>query len=193
MNSKSHEPEIAATHGGPGLSDADALLVKALLDQIRDERGHLSSREVHEEMIARSRPTDSPTHHLYEWDPAKGHALYLLDRSRRLVMSVRVRFVDAPAMPVRAFPTIVTQGERGPAPMQEIRANEHLMASVIEDAKKTLRMWQRRFEAFRHLGELSGVFLAVDKLFEVPPPSPTGGAATDAKVTTTPSKKRRSA
>ncbi len=168
-----HGSEVAEILGGPGLSKADALLVDALIKIIQGEKGHLTSRELHEEMITRSRPADSPTHHLYEWDPVKAHGIYLLERSRRLVMAVRVIFVDMPAVAVRAYPVVITDGKKGPAPMQEVRDNSHLMAAVVEDAKRDLRMWHKRWEHLRAMSELSGVFEAVERITLVPSRQPT--------------------
>lgn len=156
--------EITEILGGPGLSTADAKLVKDLLMAIRHEMGHLTSREVHEEMIKRSRPEDSPTHHLFEWDPIKGHAIYLIDRARHLVMTVRAVFVDAPQKPVRAFTTVLLDGKRGPVPMPEVRRNEYLMLAVIEEAKQGIRIWRKKYENLRTIAELSGIFEAVDKI-----------------------------
>ena len=107
--------------GGVGLSDADARLVDDLLRTIVRDRGHLKTKDLLKEVIDRSRPESSPTHHLFEWDPVKGHALYLLERARRLVMEVRVVFVEAPkADPVRAWPVRVKDGARGPMPMRQV-------------------------------------------------------------------------
>lgn len=166
--------EIADILGGPGLSAADAKLVEALLMAIRREKGHLTSREVHEEMIERSRPEDSPTHHLFEWDPIKGHAIYLIDRARRLVMATRVVLMDAPKRPVRAFTTVLLDGKRGPVPMQEIRRNDYLMQAAVEEAKLGIRIWRKKYEDLRTIAELSGIFEAIDKITLVakPPEKP---------------------
>lgn len=146
--------------GGPGLSDKDAKLVKVLVTEIQHDLGRLSTEELLTEVIARSRPRRSPTHHLFEWDQAKGHALYLLERARRLIVAVRVIFVETPDKPVRAFPVVITDGKKGPMPMRHVLDDRDLTAALLEQAKTDLEVWVRRYDRLRHLAVLKGVFQA---------------------------------
>lgn len=150
--------------GGPGLSDKDAQLVGALITSIQRERGRLSTEELLEAVVEESRPARSPTHHLFEWDPVKGHALYLLDRARTLVMAVKVVFADAPKQEVRAFPVVISGGKKGPIAMQRVLDDKDLMAALLEQAKADLDVWRRRYERLRDLAEMRGVFAAVERV-----------------------------
>lgn|GEM_PF-2222118 len=149
--------------GGPGLSKKDAEILSALITSIQRELGHLTTKELLEAVISRSRPKKSPTHHLFEWDPVKGHAIYLIERARQLIMRVRVIFAEAPKSPVRAFPIVTTNGKKGPIPMHRALDNRDMMASLLEEAKADLERWTRRYEQLRDLTELRGVFAAVSK------------------------------
>jgi len=149
--------------GGPGLSDKDAQLVSALIEGIHREMGHLSTEELLTEVVERSRPKKSETHHLFEWDPAKGHALYLLERARKLVMSVKVIFEEMPKEPVRAYSTIITEGKRGPVATERVLQNRDLMAALLEQAKADLETWSRRYDRLRKVAQLKGVFAAVER------------------------------
>ena len=149
--------------GGPGLSNEDARILGALVDNIQRERGHLKTEDLLTLVVDRSRPKNSPTHHLFEWDQAKGHALYLLDRARKLVMSVNVVLVEAPETPVRAFPVVIVDGNKGPAPMQRVLDSADLMQALLEQAKADLETWRRRYERLQTVAQLRGVFRAVDR------------------------------
>src|ERR1700680_2105178 len=95
------------TLGGPGLSNADAKLTAELMRQIRHDLGHINSKVFYMEMIERSRPKRSPTHHLFEWDPTKAHETYLYQRAGDLFRYVHIIFHEAPKIKER-FARIVT-------------------------------------------------------------------------------------
>ena len=157
------KPALDETVGGPGLSDKDARLLSDLVEDIWSRRGHLKTDELLQAIINRSRPKSSATHHLFEWDQAKGHALYLLERARQLVMRVNVVFVDAPETPVRKFPVVIVDGKRGPTPMQRVLDSADLMQALLEQAKVDLETWRRRYERLQTVSQLRGVFRAVDR------------------------------
>lgn len=149
--------------GGPGLSTKDALLVGALITRIQRENARLSTEELLREMIARSRPAESDTHHLFEWDPVKGHALYLMHRARTLVMSVRVVNEEKPEMRVRAFPVVIAEGKRGPMAIKRVLDSRDLTVALLEQAFADLEVWKKRYEQLRELAELRPVFEAEPK------------------------------
>lgn len=154
--------EVAQHCGGGGMSHKDAKLMHDLLEAIGRDKGHLATKDLYAEVVARSRPRSSPTHHMFEWDATKGHALYLLERARQLVMRVQVVFVDAPTERVRARPIVVVEGKRGPVAMERVLSNRDMVAQVLGQAKSALDSWRYRYKQLRHLSELSGVFDAID-------------------------------
>jgi hypothetical protein len=145
--------------GAPGLSDKDARVFNKLLEKIRKDRGHLKSQDFLKEVIDRSRPADSPTHHLFEWDARKGHAIYLIERARQLVMKVEIIFSEMPK--VRAWRGAVIEGVRGPAPIKQIISSKELMAAVLEEAKAALAMWSQKYKDLEKVSELRAVFKAI--------------------------------
>jgi len=162
MVAATNMPAADTILGGPGLSNKDACLVDAMLRSIRGDRGQLKTEDLLREMIARSRPKSAPTHHLFEWDLAKGHTLYLLERARRLVMAVHVVFIEAPkAPPTRNFTVVVTNGNRGYAPMREVMSNREQAQALLEEALADLERLRRRYG---HLKDLNSVFRALDRI-----------------------------
>jgi hypothetical protein len=125
------------------------------------EKGRLTTEELADELVRRSRPKRSETHHLFEWDAQKGHAIYLVERAKSLIMKVKCCFVEAPDEPVRSFPVVVSDGKKGPIAMQEVIGSRELMAAVLEQAKADLETWSRRYERLRRVAELRGVFGAI--------------------------------
>jgi hypothetical protein len=150
--------------GGPKLADRDAPIVIAMCEQIVEDRGRLDSSELWDEFVKRSRPKNSPTHHLFEWDPAKQSAIYLRDRARDIITQVRIVWEDAPDEKVRALPTVIVEGKRGPYPMQRVLTDRDMMKGLIEQAKLEADQWARRYQQLCHVAELRGVFAAIRRM-----------------------------
>lgn len=151
--------------GSPGLSSRDAPVVKQTIDRIIAERGRLSSRELQDELIKRSRPAGSPTHHLFEWDAKKGHAIYLRDRAYQIIASVRIVLVAAPKTKLRAFPVVVSAGKRGPMAISRVLSDRALTEAHLEEAKQQARQWADRYRQLSEVAaELKPVFRAIAKL-----------------------------
>lgn len=147
--------------GGPGISKRDAILVADAMRRIEREEGRLDFVEQSDALVERSRSAKSPTHHLFEWDADKGHAIYLRDRARALISFVRVRFVSMPETKLRFFPVVVSGGKRGPMPLPSVMRDDALMRSLVERAKREAVQWAERHRDLRHIAELAGVFSAV--------------------------------
>ncbi len=150
--------------GSGRLRARDVPVVRKELESIEEKRGRLDSSELYEELVSRAKPARSPTHHLFEWSDSKAAHQHRLDAARQIVMAVRVVFDDKPDCPVRAFPVVVTDGKRGPYPMELVRKDINLMAAVLETAKAEAVAWRRRWERLRTVSELRNVFRAIDKL-----------------------------
>jgi hypothetical protein len=170
----SAEDEIV---GGPGLSTKDAKLLKDLMERIRRDRGRLSTAELHAEIIDRSRPSRSPTHHLYEWDLGKAHAIYLLERTRQLVMRVQVIFSEMPEKPLRYVRIVTVDGKKGPLPVREIMQSQELRASLLEEAKADLERWSFRYRQLAKMAELTPVFDAIERATAAKKPGSKNGLA----------------
>jgi hypothetical protein len=148
----------------PKLSEKDSKLLLKLVGDIQRERGHISTEELDEAVIESSRPRSSPTHHLFEWDPAKAHSIYLRTRVRELLGAIRIVFEDMPEQKMQALQIVVSDGVRGPMPIQKVLTSPDLTRALIEQAKLEALNWSRRYERLRHVAELRGLFVAVDVL-----------------------------
>jgi len=162
MGARAVAERIEEYVGGPGLSTADAQLMGALVTSIQRQNARLDTTEILRLVIAKSRPKSSPTHHLFEWDQAKGHALYLMDRARTLVRTIRFVPSETPDEPMQAFPILLTEGKRGPVAMHQVMQSKDMMTAVIEQAKADLVTWRRRYDHLRRVAKMSGVFAAID-------------------------------
>jgi hypothetical protein len=151
--------------GSAGLSKKDAIAASQTLLEIEREQGRLSTEEQLDALISKSRPKDSPTHHLFGdlWDPSKAQIYALRQRARHIVMAIRVVFEDRPEIPVRAFPTVVVKGKKGPYPMQKVFGNKELTAAVVEQALLDLQNWSRRYDRLREVLALAPIFSSVDR------------------------------
>lgn len=149
--------------GTQKISTEDAKEVSRVL---REEMGgeRLDTRECRRALIDRSRPKDSSTHHLFEWDPKKQSELYLYEQAGRIIRSVFVVFEAQPEIKIREFPTMVVGGKKGPIPTEQVFKRRNLTAQLLEQAKKDALVWARRYESLRKVAQLRNIFRAIDKL-----------------------------
>ena len=68
----------------------DANTVGGVVEQLEEQNGHVTK----EDFLEVSRPEDSVTHSLFEWDDSKAAEAYRLDQSRKIINSLRVVYVD---------------------------------------------------------------------------------------------------
>jgi hypothetical protein len=142
------------------LSKAEVMAVGTLLEDITSRPG----ADAKAELVARSKPKNSETHHLFEWDDTKAGHAYRLSQAADLIQAIEIVFEDGET-PVRAFPSIsVGDGERDYMPMQRVLSNAELTQQLIYEAKQDAEAWARRYEHLRHCAELHGVFRAVDQV-----------------------------
>jgi hypothetical protein len=142
-----------------GQKDAEAVV--EALRSITKDLGRLDSVEQAAELVERSRPKTSPTHHLFEWDDKKAADAHRISRARQIIMSIQVTFEEAPERPVRAFPSIRVQGKQGYFPMEKILRDEKLTAALLEQAEVDLTAWSRRYSTLQDVATLKGVFEVV--------------------------------
>lgn len=68
----------------------DANVVGAVVENIEQTNGNVTK----EAFLEVSRPDDSPTHELFEWDDSVAAEAYRLDQSRKIINSLRVVYMD---------------------------------------------------------------------------------------------------
>jgi hypothetical protein len=150
---------------GSRFSKSDVEAVSEVLAAIEKELGQLGSpTEQASELLARSRPKDSPTHHLFEWDNRKAAEAHRLHRARDIISSVRVIFDERPGVPVRAFPIITTNGKRNYTPMARVLESREATQMLVEQFKAEAERWVRRYEHLRKVAELAPFFAGLDKV-----------------------------
>lgn len=79
----------------------DANIVGGVVEQLEEKNGQVTK----EDFLEVSRPDDSPTHALFEWDDSVAAERYRLDQSRTIINSLRIVYVnkDKEEVKVSAF------------------------------------------------------------------------------------------
>jgi hypothetical protein len=150
---------------GKRISDKDARLINQELEVIEKTKGRLTTTETAEELVRRSRPASSPTHHLFTWDDKEAADERRLDQARSLIRAVYVVFAELPDQkPVRARVNVEYGGKRGPVTMRRVLQSADLTQQLLEKAQVDLEIWSARYESLRKLAELRHVFEAIDRV-----------------------------
>lgn len=164
MSGKPDTSRIPFQTVGTRLSTEDAQTVEAvLLDAMRSNE-RMSTEETKRVLIEHARPKESPTHHLFEWDPLKQQDLYLLERAGQIIRDIHVVRVGQSDTRMRRFPVVVFGGKRGPYPIEAVLKSKNLTGQLLEQATAEILAWTKRYNTLRDMAELKGVFEAVEKL-----------------------------
>ena len=156
MKTKKYLPSASSR-----ISQKDAEIVGATLDAI-EEAGR--GDDMPEELLRRSRPRNSQTHHLFEWSDSVAAEAYRMEQARGLIRSLEIVFEETGDR-VRAFPSVqLGSGERNYVSMRKILSRDDLTRQLVEEAKRDADGWTRRHEALRRVAELRGVFSAIDRV-----------------------------
>ena len=150
------------------LSKADIEAVGSVLDRLaNDGEGDVARR-----LVDASKPRNSPTHHLFEWDVKRAAEAHWLDRARDLIAQVEVVFHNDEGEEVgraRAFPSInIGGGQRNYVPIKKVLNSRELTEQLLEAARLDAESWVRRHEALRQIAEASVVFEALDGFIAKP-------------------------
>ena len=123
-----------------------------------------------ENFLEASRPADSVTHNLFEWDDTKAAEKYRLHQSNMIINSLTVQVnVENRATPIttRAFVNIQKEDGRQKAEFLRIDtafSDMECKTIVLANAIQELREFRKKYETY---SELSQVFEAIDNLKEV--------------------------
>jgi hypothetical protein len=148
-----------------GIPKAYAEVVAEEFRKIEKAKGRLSTKELAEELVRRSRPRSSPTHDLFEWDDQKAAEIQRLDRAMAIIAAVYVTFEEQPERkPMKAFPVVIVNGKKGPYPMRKVLASQDLVRAMLEAAKMDMYRFMQRYEGMK---ELAKVFRAMREIVEV--------------------------
>lgn len=143
-----------------------------VLERIEAEHGSVSKKD----FLEASRPADSPTHELFEWDDEKAAEKYRLQQSGRYIRDLKVTVATGEPQGKGINVELVQTKWEGPAFMN---AGENRLSGVnysnvydalrddkkrnnmLQNAKSEISIFRRKYDK---LEELSGVFREVDKL-----------------------------
>lgn len=120
-----------------------------------------------ENFLEASRPEDSETHDLFEWDDSKAAEKYRLHQSNmvinHLTVKIDVEYKDLPVT-TRAFVNVQQAGIRANAQFLRIDtalSDDECRTIVLANAIQELREFRRKYEAY---SELAQVFDAINSI-----------------------------
>lgn len=116
-----------------------------------------------EAFLEESRPENSPTHNLFEWDDTVAAERFRLEQSRMAIQDIVVTIIkkDEPKK-VHAFVN-VTRGKQNKAEYSNIElamSDETKRQAVLANAFSELRTFEQKYQDYT---ELSGVFIEAHK------------------------------
>lgn len=136
------------------------------LEQIEEKEGHVTSKG----FLEYSRPEDSPTHSMFEWDDSVAAEKYRLNQSAKIINQLEVKIVceqSGEDSSIKAFVNVEPKKPLAVAAwvnVEKARGDEDMWQNVLKNALGELRAFKNkyaRFEAF------SGVFREIEKLEEI--------------------------
>lgn len=128
----------------------DAQTVGEALADIRKETGRLEAEDV--EQAARDRK--NPLHQHFEWDKDKAAHAYRLSQARSLITSIEsVSVEDGKEVRRPAYVSVTDKGGRSYRHIDEVMSNARLQSLILEQAKKDLEAFQRRYKQLADLFE----------------------------------------
>jgi hypothetical protein len=149
--------------GGPGISKADAELVNRVSgDRIRKGDGSF----VPKTLLELSRPKNSPTHYLFEWNDGKAAEIQRLTQAASLIRAVRVFVIpdgQKKGQIIRKFVKIREGETRHYADIHEVLPDAENRQRLLEDALRELETFQRKYANLR---ELVSVFEEIDAVLK---------------------------
>jgi hypothetical protein len=137
---------------------------RSLVEKLQ-RQGLSKPNELRVRFLEESRPKDSPTHHLFEWDDSAAAEAYRLEQAGSIIRSITVTFEESPDEPVRAFPIVSVGGKRSYQTMAKVMSDAEMTQSMLAQAKADLEMWSERYSRLRKVASaLSPVFDVIDKV-----------------------------
>lgn len=120
-----------------------------------------------ENLLEASRPEDSPTHSLFEWDDSIAAERYRRHQATCVINAIEVTIVENDKVyQAPAFVNVVSKGiaARGMFSQVEVAlANDDTRQAVLANALKELRSFQKKYAG---LTELAGVMEEITRLKE---------------------------
>lgn len=113
-----------------------------------------------------SRPEDSPTHALFEWNDAAAAEKYRLQQATQTINAVQVEIVSSSGEKVRqaAFVNVVERRTAKPGTFVQIEvalSNDQMREALLENALRDLNAFSKKYQ---QLTELAEVFAAIENV-----------------------------
>ena len=154
-------------------------VVGSVLEKIEKSDGMVTSKS----FLDYSRPEDSETHSMFEWDDSVAAEKYRLSQSGKIINQLSVEVIYEESVPadisinveeqvpakrqfVSAFVNVERKSIKQSAVfmnVQEALRNEHTREMVLENAKSELESFKRKYG---NLVELSEVIKAIDEFVD---------------------------
>lgn len=154
-----------------------AEVVGRTLERLEAENGYVDRKD----FLEVSRPADSPTHNLFEWDDSVAAERYRLNQSRNIINDLEIEVVECNGEEIQVNMEVthdvsVLAGCRsvafvncGDSRQSKVRytnivqamSAEETRANVLRHAMAELKMFQRKYNA---CCELAGLFAEIDRL-----------------------------
>ena len=130
-----------------------------VMEKIEQRDGELTK----EAFLEESRPEDSPTHDLFEWDDTVAAEKFRLEQSRMCIADIVVEVVksDEETKKVHAFVNVNKKSDKASySNIQIAMDDEEKRKIVLQNAFTELKQFEQKYS---DLAELSGVFSEVHK------------------------------
>ena len=139
-----------------------AQIVGETLEELA-QNGELTSSS----FLDASRPEESPTHNLFEWDDSIAAERYRLQQATVAINSIEVQIINeatATVMPQAAFVNVISKAPSRPgsfAPIEIALSDENMRSTLLLNALNELKSFRRKYN---QLSELTDVFLKIKKI-----------------------------
>lgn len=154
-------------HYGAMTYRVPAETVGRTLEQIEARDGYISK----EAFLEESRPVESPTHPLFEWNDSKAAEKYRLIQSKTIINNLRIEVVSDDAEPkvVKAFVNVADgkQHARAKYIRMEVAVSDDKSRGILyRNALAELGAFRRKYKELRGLEQ---IFDAIDAISAAPP------------------------
>ncbi len=140
----------------------DAQTIGEALDDIRKATGGINPEDVEKA----ARVQSHPLHPHFEWDNKKAAYAHRLSQARSLITSISSVEAEGDKEVSRpAYVSISDKGGRSYRHITEVMTNSRLQALALEQAKRDLEAFRKRYQQFASLFE-PGLSEIIDKFSE---------------------------
>lgn len=148
------QPKRTYSWGEGFKPNADANVVGAVYERLEEEGGVTKER-----FLDASRPEESPTHNLFEWDDTKAAEAYRLETSKKIIGCLRMTVVGKSneEIQVRAFVNISPPSEKAEYEcIETVMQDENKREVYLTRVKQELDNYIRRNA---HIEELADILI----------------------------------